>query len=261
MEGDGDLNIPVALPDAYVYQDGEGEDSPIPDDVLLAGDAAPIPGSANFSSSVPAAASSRGRSQQGDSRRHSSSRGGQVNVHETMPTVVRNFILVLHSYVKQENVFEIRKIYRNSFNKLTENYFANSAWPPVSSVAQLVDQDQVFLMLYRELYFRHVYSRLKPSRQNRFESWENYTLFFDYLLNSETPQSLKLPTPWLWDIVDEFIYQFQEFCQYRSKLKNKREDEITLLKANPQVCVFRLANVVALSLSLLLSLNVLISLL
>ncbi|XP_019416455.1 PREDICTED: uncharacterized protein LOC109327758 [Lupinus angustifolius] len=35
---------------------------------------------------------------------------------------------------------------------------------------------------------------------------------------------------WLWDMVDEFVYQFQSFCQYRAKMKNKTEQEIALLR-------------------------------
>lgn len=46
---------------------------------------------------------------------------------------------------------------------------------------------------------------------------------------------LELPTQWLWDIVDEFIYQFQSFCQYRSKLKSLKVEELNTLKNNPQV--------------------------
>ena len=48
-----------------------------------------------------------------------------------------------------------------------------------------------------------------------------------------TPVALELPNQWLWDIVDEFIYQFQAFCQYRSNLKTKSEEEISQLRAAP----------------------------
>ncbi|EMS61673.1 hypothetical protein TRIUR3_26846 [Triticum urartu] len=41
---------------------------------------------------------------------------------------------------------------------------------------------------------------------------------------------MQLPNQWLWDMVDEFVYQFQSFCQYRAKLKNKTEDELQQLK-------------------------------
>ncbi|VDP83331.1 unnamed protein product [Schistosoma mattheei] len=43
-----------------------------------------------------------------------------------------------------------------------------------------------------------------------------------------------LPNQWLWDIIDEFLYQFQKFCSFRSRLKLKPEDEAQLLK-NPKI--------------------------
>ena len=36
----------------------------------------------------------------------------------------------------------------------------------------------------------------------------------------------------MWDIIDEFIYQFQAFCQFRAKIMNKSEDEMISLKEN-----------------------------
>ena len=41
---------------------------------------------------------------------------------------------------------------------------------------------------------------------------------------------LQLPNGWLWDMVDEFIYQFQSFQQYRGKLSQKSVEELTLLR-------------------------------
>ena len=42
--------------------------------------------------------------------------------------------------------------------------------------------------------------------------------------------NMQLPVAWLWDMVDEFLYQFQAFCQYRTKLSTKTPEEINLLK-------------------------------
>jgi hypothetical protein len=53
--------------------------------------------------------------------------------------------------------------------------------------------------------------------------------------NTPAELELQLPNQWLWDIVDEFIYQFQSFAQYRSKLKSKSDIELGLLKAHPEV--------------------------
>ena len=54
-------------------------------------------------------------------------------------------------------------------------------------------------------------------------------------LDSDGPVGLELPEQWLWDILDEFIYQFQSFSVWRSKVKNKTEEEIILLAEGSQV--------------------------
>ena len=46
---------------------------------------------------------------------------------------------------------------------------------------------------------------------------------------------LELPNQWLWDIIDEFIYQFQSFSIYRCKITKKPAEEIDVLRANPKV--------------------------
>ena len=88
-----------------------------------------------------------------------------------------------------------------------------------------------------ELYFRHVYSRTSsPSIEERVESWKAYCRLFDCVLNEGEREGvggvggLVLPNVWLWDMVDEFIYQFQSFCQFRGKLQAKSEEEIERLK-------------------------------
>jgi hypothetical protein len=47
--------------------------------------------------------------------------------------------------------------------------------------------DQLFLILYRELYYRHVYSRLQPDIDDRFHSYENSCELFNYLLSAFSP--------------------------------------------------------------------------
>ena len=63
----------------------------------------------------------------------------------------------------------------------------------------------------------------------------NYCNLFNYILSSESPVKLVLPDQWQWEIIDEFIYQFQAFSQFRSKLSKKTDDEIDNLKRNPKV--------------------------
>jgi translation initiation factor 3 subunit L len=54
-------------------------------------------------------------------------------------------------------------------------------------------------------------------------------LIFILTTDSDGPVPLQLPEQWLWDIIDEFIYQFQVFCSWRSKVKSKSDDELMML--------------------------------
>ena len=46
---------------------------------------------------------------------------------------------------------------------------------------------------------------------------------------------LQLPNGWLWDMVDEFVYQFQSWQQYRGKLSTKGAEELESLRSCDQV--------------------------
>ncbi|TFY78603.1 hypothetical protein EWM64_g5405 [Hericium alpestre] len=127
-------------------------------------------------------------------------------------------------------------IYESGWNKLMEKNYAKREWPEAKIIALLINDDQLFLILYRELYYRHVYSRhvysrLQPNIDDRFHLYENSCELFNYLLNSIP---LELPGQWLWDIVDEFIYQFQSFCVWRAKVKAKSDEELLMLADGTQ---------------------------
>jgi len=153
-----------------------------------------------------------------------------THVKYDMPDVIRSFIVFFQKQTRDGNVYEVHSIYENSFNKLTDRYYKNSPWPPAEAISPLVDNDQQFLLLYKELYFRHIYSKLQPTLEQRIASWNNYCDIFNLLLTAKTPLSLELPNQWLWDMIDEFIYQFQTFCQYRARVKSKSEEELRVLK-------------------------------
>merc|ERR1711915_428254 len=139
--------------------------------------------------------------------------------------------------IKEGNVYEVNNLYENSFPKLTEQFFKTSPWPEAEDVAPYVNDDPIFLNLYKELYFRHIYARVQggPTVEQRFESYYNYCKLFNYILSADTPVNLELPNQWLWEIIDEFIYQFQAFSQFRGKLQKKSESEIEMLKDSPKM--------------------------
>ena len=62
-------------------------------------------------------------------------------------------------------------------------------------------------------------------------------------ISGDEPVRLELPNQWLWDIIDEFIYQFQSFSQFRSRLAKMPEPDVQALKSNPKVKILLRPNV------------------
>jgi translation initiation factor 3 subunit L len=101
------------------------------------------------------------------------------------------------------NLAEITVAYESGWNKYTEKFYSKTEWPEAELIAPLVNDgahfhavwtvskfyakpgliDPIFLILYRELYYRHVYSRLQPNIDDRFHSYENSCELFNYLLS------------------------------------------------------------------------------
>lgn len=153
----------------------------------------------------------------------------------SVPEPVRKYVIYLHNTLLSANPNEILAAYEGGWNRLTEKFYQKAEWPEAEIIAPLVNNDDVFLLFYKELYYRHVYSRLQPDIDDRFHSYENYCSIFNYILNSEGPVPLDLPVQWLWDIIDEFIYQFASFTTWKGRMGKKSDEEIQLIAENPQV--------------------------
>lgn len=105
----------------------------------------------------------------------------------------------------------------------------------------------------------------------RFASYDNYCSLFHFILNSDGPVEMEtgrnelvggswsgggsrlcpvfrggegyqnaglivIQHYWAWDVIDEFIYQFNTFCIHRNRVarKSQPEDEVQILRENPQ---------------------------
>ena len=75
------------------------------------------------------------------------------------------------------------------------------------------------MALYKELTQRHLHSISRVSPQDRIEGWHVYRSLFDSLLEEAAKQDshgIYLAPEWTFDILHEFVYQFQGFCQFRT---------------------------------------------
>ncbi|RNA25873.1 eukaryotic translation initiation factor 3 subunit L, partial [Brachionus plicatilis] len=164
-----------------------------------------------------------------------------------MNDAVKSFITHFYRSIQNGKIFEITHDYEYGWNMLSEQYFKTTTWPSVESIESMIPNESmksIFLILYKEMYFRHIYASLQggPTLEHRFESYRNYVQLFNAILSAERPLDLELPIQWLWDIIDEFIYQFQSFCQYRAKQVKKGPnapsnivEEVQMLKQNSDV--------------------------
>ncbi|XP_068085412.1 eukaryotic translation initiation factor 3 subunit L [Anabrus simplex] len=154
-----------------------------------------------------------------------------------IPEVVKKFLLYFRDSIDEGALYEIQNLYENTFPKLTEQFFEKRPWPEDDDIAHIVDYDYVFLILYKELYYRHIYGHISggPTLQQRFGSFDNYCKFFNYILSTSEPVSLDLPDLWLWELIDEFVYQFQSYAQYRARLMKRTAEELDIIAANNDV--------------------------
>jgi len=154
-----------------------------------------------------------------------------------VPDVVKQFVMYFYRHIRERNLSEIYSMYDVSFTKLSQKFFKAAAWPSADVVAELVDHDHVFLLLYKEMYFRHMYASnqasVQPNLKQRCESWENYCNLFRIVLHGNV--NMQLPNEWLWDMIDEFIYQFQSWCQYRGKPARMSAEELEVVKTCEEV--------------------------
>lgn len=68
---------------------------------------------------------------------------------------------------------------------------------------------------------RHFHSVTRPTVGARIEGWNVYKELFDEILldadeKSQSPRAFFVLPEWCFDILHEFVYQFQGYCQFRA---------------------------------------------
>lgn len=67
-------------------------------------------------------------------------------------------------------------------------------------------------------------------------TWAFLTLNGFRVADRDTPLDVGLPNEWVWDMIDEFMYQFTHFCTYRAKADRLPSEELMMLK-DSHVCL------------------------
>ncbi|KAI9907545.1 hypothetical protein PsorP6_016224 [Peronosclerospora sorghi] len=148
-----------------------------------------------------------------------------------LPETIKSWFTHMYTHLISGNVAEMARLYDRDFHNLTNNYFKQASWPEPSAIQSLVDEDATFLLLYKQIYFRHLFSRLQPGMDMKVASWETYVAIFDGVLDGSL-ELAALPSQWIFDIVNEFVYQYQSYSQFRARVASKSETEIALYQEN-----------------------------
>lgn len=136
---------------------------------------------------------------------------------EQVPGMVMDFLLRLKNSLEQSNLPELQLLYDEIFPDLTAQYYEKRPWPSIKLATDLVRGTYSFGILYGELHYRHIYAKLQPTRAVRCDSYFNYCHLFNFIVSAQHPIGLQLPHKWMWDIIDEFIYQFQNCSLLRMR--------------------------------------------
>lgn len=137
------------------------------------------------------------------------------NPDNCVPQAVTDFLFDLYDSVTLSQLTEEQqKLYTTALPDLSQKYFASTPWPSATSIASECNGDPLFLAVYRELSHRHWHSVSRPTLADRMEGWDVYRELFDEILEG-TPNFYLLPV-WVFEILHEFVYQFQGFCQIRT---------------------------------------------
>jgi len=138
-----------------------------------------------------------------------------------VPKVITDFIFDLYDSVTLSHIHEEQvKFYNTDFYNLHHTYFSSGGssnvtlWPQPQAIASECNGHPLFLALYRELTDRQWHATERPTLRDRMEGWQVYQQLFDEIL--EDPLSIYVIPQWCFDILHEFVYQFQGYCQVRS---------------------------------------------
>ena len=147
----------------------------------------------------------------------------------------KDFISRMYDAFNTENIPELKRLYCG-WDEVTRLYYNDCPWPEQEAIEGLCDGSQLFMLLYKEYCFRHLYAIKRPNGQayagvlERVDAFEHYCRLFDFIIEYRDDIPYTLPLEWLFDLISEFVYQFQAFWQYHAKIEQMTEEDISNLE-------------------------------
>eukprot|EP00915_Cephaloidophora_sp_WS-2016_P007828 GHVH01010828.1.p1 GENE.GHVH01010828.1~~GHVH01010828.1.p1 ORF type:complete len:555 (+),score=93.39 GHVH01010828.1:234-1898(+) len=146
-----------------------------------------------------------------------------------LPDQVSSFLLEFNrAFREQKWAIVAEKL--EDFNALSNLFYSNSRWPTSETVREFYRHNgchhEVVVLLYTELAMRHMFTNVSNSVRisDRSDSFDNYEALFQLMIDEiceSNNAQLPIPTKWLWNMMDEFVYQYHDTQQYKVKIVNQ----------------------------------------
>lgn len=115
-----------------------------------------------------------------------------------LPQAIRDWVFDIADATRRSlRSSEVAPLYETQFKDLTDRFFPSSPWPEAASIAPECNYDEDFLLFYKEVRVRHLFSmqytskdsKHKPVLSDFIDSWSTYSkvracrtqIFFIYL--------------------------------------------------------------------------------
>lgn len=163
-----------------------------------------------------------------------------------IPMPIRNFLEDLSNAIVEKRTETFEDMYQNEYTKLSEqlvkqrkrdNRFQQEQmcrWPSVNEAQQFLGDSFIVQVVYKELYYRHIFSRFNEKNllaQDRFDAYCNYQIMFDQIAKDlsqgaqcDDEKSLikALPVTYCWDLLDEYLFQMLLFSQFKARVVSRK---------------------------------------
>ena len=153
-------------------------------------------------------------------------RATNPDIEGDVPDEVTQFLTDLNRALLAKDQVEAHALYETQYPQLTHTFFTNKAprgqvlpfrtWPNLKFVKQCFTHPTTEL-LYQMLFARHLFTDRNVSANVRIKSWETFSELFQVLM--EPNPAVDLPNGWLWDILDEYMFQLQ--THHNRRLRNE----------------------------------------